>query len=241
MGPKANNLFHFTRSLTSLQGILSGGFLPRYSLEDARHMADDLYVAYPMTCFCDIPISRIADHTAFYGEYGLGMTKEWGLKNGLAPLLYTPPQSAVTKLIDYLLSIHLTDADGKSTSVQEQLNQHFSRLAPMIKPLSGYTVAAGTLVEKEFYQENEWRYVPHEHEIVFREDFEKQRDRLNDEIASKRLEFSPHDVKYIFVKSDSEIPIVFDFIQMQLGHFPHNDIKILTTRITSLETIAKDL
>ena len=95
MSPKSDNLFHFTKSIDFLKGILLNGFLPRYCLEDTSYLTIE-YIGYPMICFCDIPISRIGDHTAFYGNYGLGMTKEWGLRNNLAPLLYTPTSGALT-------------------------------------------------------------------------------------------------------------------------------------------------
>lgn len=48
-------------------------------------------------------------------------------------------------------------------------------------------------------------------------------------------------MKYIFVKNDSEIPIIYDFIKKDLDHHPLNDLKILTTRIVSTETIQKDI
>lgn len=76
---------------------------------------------------------------------------------------------------------------------------------------------------------------------LFKKDFEENRDAKNKEMELSKIQFLPSDVKYIFVKTDSEIPIIFDFIQNNLGQFPLNEIKILTSRIVSLETIAKDL
>lgn len=240
MGPKSNSLFHFTKSVTFLKGILEGGFLPRYCLEDARYLSID-YIGYPMVCFCDIPISRISEHTAFYGDYGLGMTKEWGIKNSLAPLLYTPPTGALNDLANYLFKLEMTDSAGASTPEQETLNQHFFRLISMVKPISGNMVVAGTVVEKDFHEENEWRFVPKKFDLLFRENFDANRDTENAKVADERLAFVPADVRYIFVKKDAEIPMIFDFIQNNLGHFPLNEIKILTSRIVSLETLGRDV
>lgn len=240
MSPNSNNLFHFTKSLDFLKGILAHGFLPRYCLEDVSFL-DIEYMGYPMTCFCDIPISRLSEHTAFYGEYGIGLTKEWGLKNQLAPLIYTPPESAITELARYLLKLDLNNEDGSPTPAQHDLNEHFFRILPMIKPISGKMVVAGTIVEKDFYQENEWRYVPKDSDVLFREKFDDEREAMNKAVEGEKLSFMPSDVKYIFLKSDAEIPIIFDFIQNNLGHFPLNEIKILSTRIVSLETISRDL
>jgi len=88
--PRAISLFHFTKSMDVLQTILKEGFWPRYCLEDVQWQGHDTYefVAYPMVCFCDIPISRISEHVGFYGSYGIGLTKQWGIKNNLNPVFY---------------------------------------------------------------------------------------------------------------------------------------------------------
>jgi len=55
------------------------------------------------------------------------------------------------------------------------------------------------------------------------------------------LKFSPRDIKYIFVKYDSDIPNIINFIQSDLDHYPSSDVKILLSRVTSLESISHDL
>jgi len=240
MAAKANNLFHFTKSIEFLKGILLNGFEPRYCLEDTGYLGIE-YVGYPMTCFCDIPISRISDHTDFYGEYGIGLTKEWGFRNGLAPIIYTPPTGAIADLTKYLLKLDLKEPDGTVPKVQSDFNEHFFRLISLVKPISGKMVVGGTIVEKDFYQENEWRYVPKEFSVLFRDKFEDEKDAKNADVKAQKITYLPSDVKYIYVKHDAEIPIIFDFIQNNLGTYPLNEIKILTSRIISIETIARDL
>lgn len=69
MKPKSETLFRFIKEMKFLKDILRGkAFLPRYCMEDLAWRgplpdgsSSDL--AYPMTCFCDIPLSRISDHT----------------------------------------------------------------------------------------------------------------------------------------------------------------------------------
>lgn len=106
MKPKSDNLFHFTKSIDILELILVGGFKPRYCLEDVAWQGIDTeeFIAFPMTCFCDIPLSRISEHTDFYGQYGLGMSKDWGAKNNLDPVLYSPAGGKVQGLIDFLFN-----------------------------------------------------------------------------------------------------------------------------------------
>jgi hypothetical protein len=48
------------------------------------------------------------------------------------------------------------------------------------------------------------------------------------------------DVKYLFVQMDAEIPAMINFIQSALDHHPSADIKVLMSRVTSLETLRSD-
>jgi hypothetical protein len=101
MKTKSSSLFYFTKRMDLVNSILRNGFYPRYCLEDIRCLREyQDYLLYPMVCFCDIPISRIAEHTAFYGEYGLGLINEWGLKNGLLPVIYMLVSSLISSLKD---------------------------------------------------------------------------------------------------------------------------------------------
>jgi hypothetical protein len=90
MRPRSQSLFHFTNQAESLFDILKAGFWPKYCLEDIgwQNFEKFDYIAFPMVCFCDIPLSRIAEHTGYYGSYGIGLKKEWAEKNALNPVLY---------------------------------------------------------------------------------------------------------------------------------------------------------
>lgn len=245
MKPKSNTLFHFTRSIENLKSILSGGFHPRYCLEDVRYLMDYCeHIGYPMVCFCDIPITRLADHTNFYGEYGIGLSKEWGLKNGLEPVIYSTSSGIATKVFKYIDQLHDSDGFNKiPDESQRNILEIWNDLLPRVKPLEGNMVVSGNFVEKDFYQESEWRYVPEIFEMAFedKEKFEGKRNGYNESVLSYTLEFVPSDVAYIFVKKESEIPAIFDFIQNNMGQFPLNDIKILTSRIISLDALSKDM
>lgn len=59
--------------------------------------------------------------------------------------------------------------------------------------------------------------------------------------VSYSLKISPSDIKYLFVNSDSDIPDVINFIQTELDHYPSAEIKILMSRVISLETISRDM
>lgn len=247
--PKSLTLFHFTKTVESLCGILESGFFPRYSLEDISWLGFDTTpnVAIPVVCFCDIPLSRISEHIGFYGNFGIGLTKEWAMSNGLNPLLYVSSTSSFTTHFSEVMSA-VTDIE--SSAEKESEKDPVSSLRHIVaftKPLEGVMFVGNNPVQKEFYQESEWRFVARGNGVV---EFLGKDDYSNNEIRKAKnataaekcaLSFAPKDVKYIFVSKDSEIPHLVNFINNRLDKYPSADLKILTTRITSIESIANDL
>jgi len=246
--PKSTSLFHFTKSLEALESIVLNGFYPRLNAEDVSWVEAGSvdFVVFPMVCFCDIPLGRIADHVDFYGEYGLGMSKDWALKNGLNPIFYLSSTAAVAK--SFVTAIRAAvRADEEGEDKDESAADHLHFMWAHSKPLSGRMVVGDKPVTKDFYLENEWRYVPNL--AGFRRGFwmkryedtawrEEKNNKLQVEAV---LRFTPSDVRYLFVPRDADIPPLVDFINTRLAAFPLADLKILLTRITSLEHIRKDI
>lgn len=245
MNPKSHTLFHFTNSSEVLKLIIKNGFWPRYCPEDVRWLGykEFDFISYPMVCFCDIPISRTDEHVKFYGEYGIGLTKEWAESNKVTPILYVSNNNHLPKTFrDIVDHTYHMEEDKK-----EDAKQTVRYLLAHSKPTEGNMVIGGNLVSKEFYQESEWRYVPKHPDI---KDYLKKIELENPDIVDEcnklsgkhcTIKFTPKDVKYIFVKSDSDIPDMVNFIQAELDNFPSADIKVLLTRVTSLESIRRDL
>lgn len=245
MTPRSSTLFHFTRNRDTLKLILSGGFWPRYCTEDLRWLAEENAesIAFPMVCFCDIPLSRIAEHVNFYGQYGLGMTREWATANSLNPVFYVSGENPVCHELRMLNSY----ADHFEAKDRDKVYSSLRYLYAHVKPSSGVMWVNGNQHPKDFYLESEWRHVPRTTAI---EDYLNSRSFESPEIlkqhnqASKEhcsLKFTPKDVKYIFVKSDADIPDLINFIQTSMDHYPHADTKVLMSRVTSLESIQADL
>lgn len=245
MTPRSQTLFHFTKSLDTLKLILADGFWPRYCSEDTRWLGQEnaQTVAFPMVCFCDIPLSRISDHVNFYGQYGLGMTREWGTVNGLNPILYLAGENSIMAELRKLNEHANAVERAKIPLAKETMRYVYAHT----KPVSGVMVVDSSTVEKDFYLESEWRCVPHHKEIkaYLRHTEFSDIDLLNkaNQQTSEhcRLKFSPKDIKYIFVRSDADIPEIINFIQARLDYHPHADTKVLMSRVTSLESIQGDV
>ena len=245
MKPKSHTLFHFTKNKDILKQILKDGFWPRFCPEDIKWLSYDGFdfVAYPMVCFCDIPLSRIDEHVGFYGNYGVGLTKEWVENNSGTPVQYI---SGSNHLIETFKTL-----SGYSEHLEEDHKDEFYKNIRYVlahtKPTQGNMVINGEVVEKEFYQESEWRCVPKHGEIrdhLTRDEFDntsalEENNHLTLEYC--KLRFTPSDIKYIFVKNDSDIPSIINFIQTELDNFPSADLKILMSRVISLENIKRDM
>lgn len=241
MNTKSQTLFHFTKNIDILKSILKYGFWPRYCSEDVRWLGYPGFnsVAYPMVCFCDIPLSKIEEHVEFYGYFGIGMTKHWSLRNSLTPVLYFSEPSLLKSTL-----VNIANAIGKGSSDERAEIRY---LLAYSKPTEGEMIVDGKLVSKEFYLESEWRCVPRHSAIkdcLDEKEFDDDNARKdNDRSAGNNcsLTIEPSDVKYVFVKSDADIPNIVNFIQTELDHFPSASLKILMSRVVSLESICSDL
>ena len=67
------------------------------------------------------------------------------------------------------------------------------------------------------------------------------RDDANLKSKGHPLKFTIKDIKYLFVENLSEIAPLHDFIQSHLGGYSANDLKVLTSRILSLDDFGRDL
>jgi hypothetical protein len=246
MSPKSHTLFHFTKSKDVLQSILKNGFWPRYCQEDVSWLAepDFEYISYPMVCFCDIPLSRISEHVGFYGGFGIGMSRSWAEQNGLNPITYVSGRNNVATQFR-MLNVHANQLENKEKMEAAKVTMRY--LFAHTKPTKGRMVINGAPVEKQFYQESEWRYVPIHKNIEEYLYYDEHNNASALDKANKAtrenclLKFVPSDVRYIFVSTDADIPGVINFIQTELDGYPAADLKILMSRVVSLESIQVDL
>src|SRR5882757_2686457 len=88
----SNSLFHFTGKFDAVKAILSDRFYGSYCKEVFMFKDQITPMIIPMICFCDIRLETIARYSA-YGKYGIGLTKEWGIRNKLNPVFYLEKDS----------------------------------------------------------------------------------------------------------------------------------------------------
>lgn len=244
LNPRSHTLFHFTDSLETLVKIIETGFWPRYCAEDFRWYNEGLgYVSYPIVSFCDIPLTRIGEHTSFYGRYGLGVSREWAINAGLNPVIYLSPKSELRKTI-----LRLAQPEHFVTPPNRSIyTDNLFEVLALIKPLSGRMPRVdGTEFEKDFCLENEWRYtpkLPQGRKCIPIQKHRQEKDEYDRYTFDKcLLKFDLSDISYVILETEAEYDRLFDY----LGHLEKSDdskkstFESLRSRVISLEKIARD-
>lgn len=109
----ANAIFHYTKEKAWLKSIINDNFIPRLSTEDiswalpkemtGENFEDWKSIKIPMVCFCDIPLSQVLSHADEYGDYAIGLTKEWAIKHKICPIIYSYPESDIAGIFHQMV------------------------------------------------------------------------------------------------------------------------------------------
>jgi len=249
----SNVLFHFTNSLDNLINILENDFSPRFcpeyalfeSVNGRRPKPPNLATA--MICFCDLPFFLIKKHLKFYGSYGIGLSKKWGIEKGVTPVMYVHPKS---KTLEPLVKLNkMSDSNIKR---RFELSGALASFTQYLKRYDGPAWRNGRFLKYiKFYDEREWRYVPiAEYRVA---DFvppffpiEKYSDKnLVKETTTRlgkkhTLTFTPNDIEYIIVRDEGEVLPMIRHIERIKGKYSSDEVKILTTAIMSANRIWED-
>ncbi len=246
----ANTLFHFTDSIEKLESILKNEFYPHYCLENQEHIGPVIYeIAFPMVSFCDIPLSQIQAHTDYYGNYAIGLRKEWGIKNKINPVLYTYKNSSTAINLRAIFDKFRDDDREGIDDFGSYVKNYKGKLWKNNRYVGMWKDGNFTDKNINFYDERECRYIPKINvdkdgikKFMKMPDFKDKdyKDAQNKKLKSKRLSFQPKDIKYIIVNKENEIYDMATKIRDIKGKFPYEDVEILITRIISMEHISED-
>lgn len=244
----SDTFFHFTSSLENLKGILNHTFKPRYCLESTNYLNRELEeeMAYPMVCFCDIPLSKLKTHMSQYGSYGIGLKRSWGFKNGFSPIIYTRRGSTTAKAYSNLIKI-FKNHEGSLLS-DTLISKEFSSLLMHTKPFSGSMRRNNKNIRVRFYDEKEWRWIPDTSNSDSRNHLEREEynnpeliREQNEHLANRfRLRFGPEDINYLILNSETEIDEFIHSLDRIKDGFDSRTKRKLTSRILTKERIVKD-
>lgn len=278
----SNTLFHFTSQKKYLISILENGLFVRYSLENYQNLINNkAEIVFPMTCFCDIPLSHVKRHTKTYGKYAIGLTKDWGMKNKVSPVIYSYPNSETTDILNYAFENidkyfnieveelnnlkynddvekvieHINKRESNQTKKIDNVNANLSHFIRYIKPYEGRFYRDNDYLKSNvrFYDEREWRFTPSReflYDLEIKDSYSKdnyinpvKRRALNIKLAKHiKLNFTPKDIRFIIVEKDKEIPEMINQLERIFGNkATSNELKLLSTRLISMEQILEDL
>ena len=278
----SNTLFHFTSQKKHLISILENGLFVRYSLENYQNLINNkAEIVFPMTCFCDIPLSHVKRHTKTYGKYAIGLTKDWGMKNKVSPVIYSYPNSETTETLNYVFdnienvfdinkeelknikfSKNIVKVfehyDNREKEFGEKITQVYNNLSNFIryiKPYEGKFFRNDNYLKNKvkFYDEREWRFTPSRDFLLdkkIKDSYSREyfidpvkKRALNIKLAKHiKLNFEPKDIRFIIVENDEDIPEMINHLEKIFGDkSTSNELKLLSTRLISIEQILEDL
>jgi hypothetical protein len=201
-----------------------------------------------MVCFCDIPLSQVKEHIGeYYGDYGIGMSKSWGERKRLNPVLYIKKTSHLAAHIKALFYISRSTKEPK-----KDMQKTFLNILRYLKPFEGNYLRGQKMPEEiKFYDERELRYVPPpemtNNRYLFLSDEQYKdlniRNKYNSIVKQLKLSFEPDDIRYIIIKNEDEILSMVDELQgIQRINEKYNSkaVKKLVTRIITTEQIKRD-
>ncbi len=245
----SDTLFHFTNK-ENLLGILEKEFCPRFSLE--HYQIDEktsFKIGIPMVSFCDIPLSMVHRHMTKYGNYGIGMSKEWAERSRLNPVLYLRRGSETTRILDDVLNSISKDVKGvRKVGVEiESLTEQRDLLFKLFAFTKSFDSHSEDGDITKYYDEREWRYVPglslyKGTQILLPE--RQFKDPLlskeNEELKKVSLRFEPSDINYIIIKEESERLDLIKEIGRIKGKYNSDTRSVLLSKIISAEQILQD-
>lgn len=251
----ANVFLHCMKKFEYLKYILENkAFMPRYNEEIIDYLSVEYKrIAFPMVCFCDIYLNKLKPHMGEYGEYGIGLSKEWGINNGLQPIFYINQHSELAKSFRETLFNGITkfeqDSSNNSVDFDIYINNIFTFLL-FIKPISGLMKVDGTEKHLNFHDEKEWRYIPnmsdgtelplvlYDHQIT-----DRSRNLYSDGIKTRKklwLKIEYEDIKYLLVGKSSDRDLLINFIVNDIN-IDVNDKYVLISKIIVYNEMEDDL
>ena len=253
MGLYPNILFHFT-TRDGLYNILDSTFKISYARESIVGRTSQKEFGAPMVSFCDLRLSELKDHITKYGNYGIGMTRQWAYRKGLNPVMYVQQASNFTDdFIDGINNIYDILHQMEDVEKNEILSRAYMSILNTYRYLKN---CEGKLIRKDklakakyrFADEREWRYVPpirhnmnyHPFVPIDQIRTSEQKSYHNQLVGSIRLQFNPNDIQYLIVEKDSEInPLIEHLIHVK-RRFTFETVERLKSRILTVQQIKND-
>lgn len=217
MGLSSNILWHQTNK-DVLKKILKEKFFRfSYSLEHIKAGEDELECAFPMLSLCDIPLADIEDYLTKYGGNSIGLSREWGKRHGITPVVYCEPSSSL-----------LNDSIGLiRQNMDNGLDIFVAKLFSHIKNHEG-KLPKYNYKKYRFYDEREVRIIPSLDELksfgyspvlLKREYTIYKANNDNSSLLLNKLTipFSYNDIRYFILRNEDSISEIKEILSKEIN------------------------
>ena len=158
----ANFLCNFMKKPEYLKQIIRDmAIKPRYVEEQIEYLGIPSFktITFPMTCFCDIPLTKVSHHMSNYGNYGIALNKNYCISKDVQPITYINKNSR--------LCADLSETFRKlfsSAELPDDLKIYPNMLLGYLlymKPIDGPMRRGDEQPEHYLFKDEcEWRYIP---------------------------------------------------------------------------------
>lgn len=248
----SNVLCNYMKEPEYLEMILKNqAIIPRYVIEplDYLNIQNLQKIAFPMTCFCDIPFTKVGNHMTSYGRYGIALSKQEIIqKFKVQPIHYMNPQSPLVADFKEAFVSYYRSERRVHQEDQVLLDYILSTLLYM-KPISKIEIIDGTSRPYIFQDECEWRYIPTDGfpssiPLLMKEDqiTEKGKNAYShvlEEHPETWIKYDWEDVRYIIVPDEPALERIINVIRQ----LPIGDVikYMLSSRIEISNRFTEDL
>lgn len=216
MGLSSNILWHQTNKENLKKILKQKCFRYSYSLETIKYGINEFKMAFPMLSLCDIPIADISEYISRYGGNSIGLSREWGIRNGITPVIYCEKSSALLKeFIPLILE-----------NQNKEIDKFFWRLLSHVKNYEGGLLKY-QYRKYRFYDEREVRIVPKVDKLqeleyekcLTEEEYNNYKLRNKNSLLSADLNisFDYRDIRYFILKDDRSIVEIKEILSKEIN------------------------
>ena len=235
----ANILCNYMTKIEYLKAVIRNmAFIPRYVEENLEYLnVQDLHtIAFPMTCFCDIPLTKVKNHMGVYGEFGVAIKKNVCIERDVQPILYLNNSARLKNDLSEALSKLLHE--DPITPEWRILPDTMLSVLLYSKPIVGYMSRDEWDKPHRllFKDECEWRYIPSVPEnmplIIPQDDNTKKgRKYYSKALESDRSTWFPFQVdemEYIIVPTEAAAIEMISAIRLMKGKSQTDKHKLIS-------------
>lgn len=216
MGLSSNILWHQTQKENLKKILKNKQFRYSYSLECIGYGDNELKMAFPMLSLCDIPIADISEYLLKYGGNSIGLSREWGIKNAITPVIYCEKTSALLNNIESII------ANTKSKTIEDFFWIFLSHLKNHEGKLPKYKYK-----KYRFYDEREVRIIPKKEDLqkvgeeiaLTENEYNNHKARNNDSsLLSNELtvSFDYSDIRYFILKDERSVNEIKEILSKEI-------------------------